>query len=86
MEGSGIARVGEAWTIPRRWIRIERSFHKREVVVGRGFTVRESGMEKYLTSLDHLASGKPRVPAIRELLQATRSMILPMCSPDSISR
>ncbi len=57
---------------------MKRGFHKRESSVWRGFTVRESGMEKYLTSPDYLASGKPRRPAIGGRFQVTLSMILPM--------
>jgi hypothetical protein len=32
-DGPGIARIGDAGTIQRRWIRIKRGFHKKEVVV-----------------------------------------------------
>jgi len=45
MEGHGIGRFGDAWTVRRRWIRIKRGFHKKEVVVWRGFTLQESGMK-----------------------------------------
>src|SRR5215471_10561283 len=37
--GAAIAQVGKARSTRERWLRIKRGFHKKEVVVWRGFTV-----------------------------------------------